>query len=174
MSRFFITLFTALSILLCNAQEKHLEFNGVAINGTLEGITEDIKASGLKFDCYQGNISMFYGKYLGYETDVIAVFSIPKHLIPFHINVKFKGCDDRDELESQYYNLKESLSALYGRPVETVHKTVFEYSCKFEVPETGIVELKMDINQQDLHCNIIDFTDKQNNIKSEKAMFGDL
>lgn len=172
MKKLLFALVAALTIFIGNAQE-HLKFNGIAINGNIEDITEDLVATKLKKDNINGNIAMLYGMYGGYPTDVIAIFSIPKQLIPFHITVSYPARNHFDELNKQYQDLKQFLIKEYGEPTSVKEDTEFEYNSTFELNELGSIELKMGINQMDNHFNSIDFSDKANTEKSEKAMFGE-
>ena len=116
---------------------------------------------------------MLYGMYGGYATDVIAIFSIPKQLIPFHISVSYPARNHFDELNKQYQDLKGFLIKEYGEPTTVNEQTEFEYNVAFDIKDLGLIELKMGINQMDNHFNSIEFSDKINTEKSEKAMFGE-
>ena len=172
MKRLLSIIFFELFVLIGNAQD-HLKINGIAINGNIEDITEDLVATKLKKDNINGNIAMLYGMYGGYATDVIAIFSIPKQLIPFHITVSYPARNHFEELNKQYQDLKQFLTKEYGEPTTVSEDSEFEYNATFDLKELGTVELKMGINQLEHHFNSIDFSDKINTEKSEKAMFGE-
>lgn len=172
MKKLLFIIFFALTVFIGNAQD-HLKFNGIAITGNIEDLTEDLVTTKLKKDNINGNIAMLYGMYGGYATDVIAIFGIPKQLIPFHITVTYPARNHFNELNKQYQDLKQFLIKEYGEPTSTKEDTEFEYNSTFDLKDLGIVELKMMINQMDNHCNSIEFSDKINTEKSEKAMFGE-
>ena len=100
------------------AQEKHLGFRGIPVDGALERFVEEMESVGYeKLYRYNGSVLM-RGFFAGYDDCLVEVnsYSIDGTDLVYRVSVKLGGGDEWDLLEGIYMNLKGLLSKKYGYP----------------------------------------------------------
>ena len=127
MKTILISLFSTIVFISSFAQnntvsEKHLNFKGVPIDGTLNEYVSKMKASGFNLVKTQDGVAMLKGDFAAYKGCIVGVATLKGKDLVSKITVLFPDCDTWSALSSNYYNIKELLTEKYGKPSEIVEK----------------------------------------------------
>ncbi len=161
------------------ADNPHLIFKGVPIDGTLSEYVAKMKLNGFTVVASEPGMSMLQGDFAGYKDCFVGVVTMKQKDLVSRIKVLFPDRDDWASVYGNYLNLKEMLIQKYGQPAEVVEEfpsnsTVTSESLKymyakggecnyftaFETPK-GRVSLRID--NTDSRCFIsLTYTDKIN------------
>lgn len=99
------------------AQEEHLSFKGVPINGTLKAYTAAMVKAGFKSEgTTKDGVSLLSGDFAGYKGCVIGVSTLSSCDVVSRIAVLFPEKDTWSTLEYDYERLKTMLTTKYGEP----------------------------------------------------------
>lgn len=99
------------------AQEKHLSFKGIPINGTLKQYTAAMVKAGFKSEgTTNDGVSLLSGDFAGYKGCVIGVSTLSNCDVVNRIAVLFPEKDTWATLVYDYENLKSMLTTKYGEP----------------------------------------------------------
>lgn len=114
-----------LCLLLANsicAQNQHLTFKGVPIDGTLKDYTEAMKKAGFKYEGSQDGVSILSGDFAGFKQCLIGVSTLSNCDVVSRIAVIFPSRNTWSSLVGDYEQLKAMLSKKYGNPEESSEK----------------------------------------------------
>lgn len=156
-----VLLFIICSLFFCNlsAQEKHMEFKGIPINGTLSTFVQKMKVKGYKTVYTQDNAVVMEGEFIGKKADIY-ILATPKTKIVWKVGVNLEKEISWSSLKSEYNKIKESYMNKYGKPLhsfERFDEPYYEgdgyelqalkmekctYTSYFETPE-GIISVGM-------------------------------
>lgn len=115
-------------IILCSlvsyvsfAQEKHMEFKGIPLNGTLSSFVQKMKVKGYKTVYTEDNAVIMNGEFIGKNANV-AILAAPKSKIVWKVGVNLDKEVSWSSLKAEYKNIKESYIKKYGRPLHTFER----------------------------------------------------
>ena len=114
-----------LFLLLANsifAQNQHLTFKGVPIDGTLKDYTEAMKKAGFNYVGTQDGVSILSGDFAGFKQCLIGVSTLSNCDVVSRIAVVFPSKDTWSSLIGDYEQLKSMLSKKYGNPEQSSEK----------------------------------------------------
>ena len=140
-----ITLSAILISLNLNAQtadNQHLMFKGVPIDGTLSEYVEKMKLNGFVVAASEPGTSLLQGDFAGYKDCFVGVVTMKQKDLVSRIKVMFPEREDWSSLYGNYVNLKDMLTQKYGQPTEVVevfpsNPTVTDESLKFIYVSSG-------------------------------------
>ena len=176
-----ITLSAILISLNLNAQtadNQHLMFKGVPIDGTLSEYVEKMKLNGFTLLGSENNGAIFTGEFANYQNCKIGVGTSNKKDLVSTVFVMFPEREEWNDLYGDYNRLKQMLSEKYGIPNESKEKWENDYEpslafrmsaikrgeCNFTttfVTPNGKIQLR--IEHQDATCFVfLGYFDKIN------------
>ncbi|MBR5562994.1 MAG: hypothetical protein IKW11_02065 [Bacteroidales bacterium] len=118
MKRLLISLIAVMFASALWAQNQHLTFKGVPIDGTLNDYVVKMSAAGFTHLQTEDGIATLKGDFAGYKDCRIYVQTLkPKNLVS-EIVVEFPARTEWFEIESDYKKLKGMLTTKYGNPKE--------------------------------------------------------
>jgi hypothetical protein len=100
----------------------HLTFNGVSIDGALSAYVLKMEKGGFTQIDSQDGYALLRGDVGSYKNCDVAVETLKEKDVVSKIAVMFPTCDTWSSLSSNYFSLKENLTAEYGRPWNQVEK----------------------------------------------------
>jgi hypothetical protein len=98
------------------AQEEHLSFKGVPIDGTLKQYTNAMVKAGFHFEGAEGGLSILSGDFAGFKDCIIGVSTLSNCDVVSHIAVLFPNRGTWSLLLNDYEQLKAMLTKKYGEP----------------------------------------------------------
>ena len=98
------------------AQEEHLSFKGVPINGTLKAYTAAMVKAGFKSEGTQDGLSLLSGDFAGFKGCIVGVSTLTNCDVVNRIVVLFPEKDTWASLMGDYEHLKSLLTTKYGEP----------------------------------------------------------
>ena len=98
------------------AQEEHLSFKGVPINGTLKQYTAAMVKAGFKSEGTQDGLSLLSGDFAGFKDCIVGVSTLSNCDVVNKIVVLFPEKDTWSSLINDYEHLKSMLTTKYGEP----------------------------------------------------------
>lgn len=104
------------------AQETHLKFKGVPIDGSLTEFVSKMKTAGFTHIGTKDGIAILEGDFAGYKNCNVGVYTVKPLNIVSKIVVLFDDSDKWSDLESDYNTLKEMLTEKYGDPAQVIEK----------------------------------------------------
>ena len=122
-----ITLFLTLISLISFAQEnkanqQHLTFKGIAIDGRLNDFVAKLKTNGFTFLGTEEGITMLQGDFASYKNCLVAVSTLKQKDLVSKISVIFQEKKNWASLSNNYFSLKELLIEKYGEPSAVVEE----------------------------------------------------
>lgn len=102
------------------AQNEHLKFKGVPIDGTRNEFVQKMKAAGFTYLGIEEDITFLKGDFAGVKGCTVAVTTLKGRDLVSRIAVIFPESDTWQGVESYYQDLKVSLSKKYGEPTDSV------------------------------------------------------
>lgn len=172
-----------------SAQNSHLTFKGVPIDGSLNEFVNKMKEAGFMHTDTQNGVATLKGDFAGYKSCFIFVRTLKPRYLVSEIVVAFPFRSYWYEAESDYKNLKDMLTRKYGEPVKV--KEEFNrnnpsddykfhylkryegfYYCVFEA-ENGRLSLEIEGDGTRGRVNLW-YTDKINTAKTEADAMNDL
>ena len=122
MKNLLITLALVLSTMQLVAQtadNQHLMFKGVPIDGTLSEYVEKMKLNGFTLLGSENNGAIFTGEFANYQNCKIGVGTSNKKDLVSTVFVLFPEREEWNDLYGDYSRLKQMLSEKYGIPNES-------------------------------------------------------
>lgn len=104
------------------AQEEHLSFKGVPINGTLKQYTAVMVKAGFKSEGTQDGISFLSGDFAGFKNCIVGVATVKNCDVVNRIAVLFPEKETWSALLGDYEHLKDLLTEKYGEPEQNVER----------------------------------------------------
>jgi len=103
------------------AQEKHLEFKGTPLNGTLTSFVQKMKTKGYKTILTQDNAVVMGGEFIGKKANIY-ILATPKTKIVWKVGVNLEKEISWSSLKSEYRKIKESYIKKYGKPLHSFER----------------------------------------------------
>lgn len=108
------------------AQQQHLTFKGVPIDGTMKECTTALVKAGLNVDSRENGMTILTGEVAGFKNCIVGVSSAQNSDLVCNIGVLFPERDQWTVLEKDYMQLKTMLTKKYGNPTQSNEEfTVF-------------------------------------------------
>lgn len=104
------------------AQEEHLSFKGVPINGTLKAYTAAMVKAGFKSEGTQDGLSLLSGDFAGFKGCIVGVSTLKNCDVVNRIAVLFPEKETWSALLGDYEHLKDLLTEKYGEPEQKVER----------------------------------------------------
>ena len=104
------------------AQEEHLSFKGVPINGTLKQYTAAMVKAGFKSEGTEDGLSILSGDFAGFKDCLVGVSTLKNCDVVNRISVLFPEKDTWSALLGDYEHLKDLLTTKYGEPSENTER----------------------------------------------------
>lgn len=104
------------------AQEEHLSFKGVPINGTLKAYTAAMVKAGFKSEGTQDGLSLLSGDFAGFKGCIVGVSTLKNCDVVNRIAVLFPEKETWSALLGDYEHLKDLLTEKYGEPEQNVER----------------------------------------------------
>lgn len=104
------------------AQEEHLSFKGVPINGTLKAYTAAMVKAGFKSEGTQDGLSLLSGDFAGFKGCIVGVSTVKNCDVVNRIAVLFPEKETWSALLGDYEHLKDLLTEKYGEPEQNVER----------------------------------------------------
>ena len=104
------------------AQEEHLSFKGVPINGTLKQYTAAMVKAGFKSEGTQDGLSLLSGDFAGFKGCIVGVSTVKNCDVVNRIAVLFPEKETWSALLGDYEHLKDLLTEKYGEPEQNVER----------------------------------------------------
>lgn len=108
------------------AQEQHLSFKGVPIDGTLKQYTNAMIKAGFHFEGTEGGLSILSGDFAGFKDCIVGVSTLSNCDVVSHIAALFPDRETWSLLLNDYEQLKAMLTKKYGDP-DTVREKFTGY-----------------------------------------------
>lgn len=189
MRRFLTTIISIVFATALLAQEAHLKFKGVPIDGSLTEFVSRMKTAGFTHIGTKDGIAILEGDFAGYKNCNVGVYTVKPLNIVSMIAVGFNIRDKWSDLESDYNLLKELLTEKYGAPTKVIEEfkrspdddkdklhELFMNRCTWaSLFETESGEIELLINSVDLEsCVVLRYRDKVNTGKVRQQALEDL
>ena len=134
--------FSTMQLVAQTADNQHLMFKGVPIDGTLSEYVEKMKLNGFVVSASESGKSLLKGDFAGYKDCFVGVVTMKQKDLVSRIKVMFPEREDWSSLYGNYVNLKDMLTQKYGQPTEVVevfpsNPTVTDESLKFIYVSSG-------------------------------------
>lgn len=182
-------LLTAVAMLLvlsvCYAQEGHMKFKGVSMDGTLQSFTKELKSKGLALVKDGRELSVMKGKFAGQKHCKVNVFPNQAGSV-YSVTVSFPIMKKWDELEDSYLKYKSMLREKYGDPVgeeeyfgylseKMISIKLDKYRCySVFACQEGEVRIEI-VHEKKSSCYVkLTYFDKQNRDRQRQQIMGDL
>ena len=112
--------FSTMQLVAQTADNQHLMFKGVPIDGTLSEYVEKMKLNGFVVTASEPGTSLLKGDFAGYKDCFVGVVTMKQKDLVSRIKVLFPEREDWSSLNGNYVNLKDMLIQKYGQPTEVV------------------------------------------------------
>lgn len=104
------------------AQNEHLSFKGVPIDGTLNHYVQEMRQKGFTLVKTGKSEAILRGDFAGIKGCEVGVYTLDAMDLVSNIGVIFPYQITWARLEGDYQSLKRNLTSKYGRPTECVEK----------------------------------------------------
>ncbi len=115
MRHLLLTILLTFVVGICCAQNEHMKFKGIPMEGSLQTFTTKLKAKGYTSIGIQDGVSLLTGEFAGYKDCTIGAVADKSGMI-CKVTVIFPNMDKWGELERCYSNYKSMLTEKYGEP----------------------------------------------------------
>lgn len=192
MKKLFIVLICVTLFCSVKAQDQHLSFKGVPINGTLKEYTNSMVKKGFHFEGTEDGLSILSGDFAGFKDCYIGVSTLKSCDVVSHIAVIFPNRDKWSLLISDYETLKTMLTEKYGAPddyeerftghvggddyfkMHALHSGEYEWYTVFRT-DLGSIELSLiEGTEYSTGCVRLSYYDKANSEKVMQSAMDDL
>ena len=189
MRRFLTTIISLIFATAVFAQETHLKFKGVPIDGSLTEFVNKMKTAGFTHRGTEDGIAILEGDFAGYKNCNVAVYTVKPLNIVSMIGVIFENRHNWSDLESDYNLLKELLTEKYGVPTKVIeefertyindndkiHELSMERGTWASVFETESGDIELMILSEGLRSSVVlRYRDKVNTGKVRQQALEDL
>lgn len=118
---------------LCNAQNNHLKFKGIPIEGTQNSFVQKLKAKGFTYIGMNEGIAILEGEFAGMKNCSVLVSRFSDKDAVEIVAVFLPERDNWTSIMTDYYNYKELLTTKYGNPesIEQIDKNITSDYLKF-------------------------------------------
>ena len=137
----FFFVFTTITTLF-KAQDSHLTFKGIPIDGKLNEFVIKMQNSGFHLISEENGIAMLKGDFASYKDCFIGVATLKNNDLVNKIVVVFPERETWSTLYNNYYSLKKLLTEKYGEPSHNVEK--FDSYSEPKDDQNKMYEVKFD------------------------------
>jgi hypothetical protein len=189
MRKFLFTFICFTIVISLHAQDAHLKFKGIPIDGPLTEFVNKMKGAGFTHLGTKEGMAALQGDFAGYRSCTVAVFTVQPLNVVSMIGVVFRPRDNWADLESDYNFFKDMLTEKYGSPsvvVEEFDRSPQDNNDKlYELQmnrctwvsgfQTDLGKIELSIEYQDLQSRVVlRYRDKINTEKVRKQALEDL
>lgn len=189
MKKILVTLVAGILTISLFAQDSHLKFKGVPIDGSLTEFVNKMKSAGFTHIGTEDGIAALQGDFAGYKNCTVAVFTVKPLNVVSMIGVIFNSRDNWADLEGDYDFFKEMLTEKYGVPAVVIEEfkrspqddndKLYELSmnrCTWASAfQTELGEIELSIEHQDFQSRVVlRYRDKTNTERVRKQALEDL
>ena len=189
MKKILATLLSVLIAFSLFAQDAHLKFKGVPIDGSLTEFVNKMKSAGFTHIGTQDGMAALQGDFAGYKNCTVAVFTVKPLNIVSMIGVIFQSRENWADRESDYDFFKEMLTEKYGAPAVVIeefdrapkdnnaklHELTMDRCTWASGFETELGEIELSIEYQDFQSRVVlRYRDKINTEQVRKQALEDL
>lgn len=114
MRKFLFTLAFALMAMVTFAQDEHMTFKGIPMQGPLNTFVQKLKDKGFILVESKKEGAILNGKFASYNDCLVFVYTENGNVS--HVGVMFPEQKTWSEITTMYYSLKEMLTEKYGTP----------------------------------------------------------
>jgi len=122
MKKFLFTIIACIYAMAMQAQNDHLKFKGVPIDGTLQEYVQKMRAAGFTSTAQQDGIAILKGDFAGFKGCTIGVATLDGKDLVSKITVFFPENTKWSALYGTYEHLKSLLTEKYGHPANSVEE----------------------------------------------------
>jgi len=122
MKRLLTVIFVCLCALTAQAQNEHLTFKSVPIDGHLIFYIEKMKLKGFSLVEKEDNSARLKGDFAGVKDCFLDVATLSYQDLVYYITVSFPVQEDWEGLFGMYSELKSMLTEKYGKPANVVEE----------------------------------------------------
>lgn len=191
MKKLLVTVLLALLFGAVSAQNEHLNFKGVPIDGCSKDFVKNIQSKGFEIVRNSEGLLSLRGVFCGKPNCIVIVNTLEEEDVVSAVNVLFERENTWHALSNNYDTLKNMLTEKYGDPVEVKESFVNLYSeedflkitrlqandCEWRsVFETGVGQIVLSIVynlEYGSHVKL-EYRDRINGMKSRAAAIEDL
>jgi hypothetical protein len=191
MKKLLVTALMALFAGVVCAQNEHLTFKGVPIDGCSKDFVKSIQSKGFEMVKNSDGLLSLRGGFCGKPNCTVIVNTLEEEDVVSAVNVLFERENTWHALSNNYDTLKNMLTEKYGAPVEVKESFVNLYSeedflkitrlqandCEWRsVFETGVGQIVLSIVYvMEYGCHVkLEYRDRINGMKSRAAAIEDL
>lgn len=175
------------------AQNIHLNFKGVPIDGTLSDFTSRMKQKGFRYEGRGNGGNLLQGDFAGFKNCIVHVSTLDGKDLVSKITVKFPDRERWESLHNDYRSLKDLLTEKYGKPSSCTEEFKSHYrdaedddskisalkydKCAYETIftlENGTIRLWLDHNRIYDCFVMLSYQDKANSQAVREHIIGDL
>jgi hypothetical protein len=134
---------------LLYAQDEHLTFKGIPIDGTLESVTQQLEAKGYTRLDADDDLQIMSGDFAGYSNCQLIISTVKNLDLTYLVLVSFEKKTTWHDLYGNYKSLKDLLAKKYGEPstnIEQFHRKItpgYEMYYLDECRYTTLYELEL-------------------------------
>ena len=173
----------------CSAQNNHMKFKGIPMDGTLQSFTSKLKAQGYTSLLTLNGVATLKGEFAVYKNCTIKAIADQSGMI-CKVTVSIPKMDKWSELESCYKDFKSMLTDKYGRPTQCVEEfqrpqTDDDFTklhalktdgCKYySIFTCDNGEIQLEMTYKNFNCHVVlSYFDNANQAKLKKQIMDDL
>lgn len=189
MRKFLFTLAFALMAMVTFAQDEHMTFKGIPMQGPLNDFVQKLKGKGFTLMESTKETAVLNGKFATYDNCYVCVYTEKNNVSS--VAVMFPEQETWNAITRRYYNLKEMLTEKYGAPVATIERfsdrepvsdvmrfyAILKDECKYQSTfetKNGSMILSMIKVNFNTASVVIRYTDNINEEELRKTMMDDL
>ena len=174
---------------ICSAENEHMKFKGIPMEGSLQTFTTKLKAKGYTPVGIQDGVSWLTGDFGGHKNCTIGAIADQRGMI-CKVSVIFPDMDKWAELEQCYSYYKSMLTEKYGKPKDCVesfqrdnidddsskkHELGMDRCKYYSVFNGDNGKICLEITHQSFTCNVVlSYFDNANQSKLRQQIMDDL
>ena len=126
MKRFIITAVAVLMAVTLNAQDAHLKFKGIPIDGEYKAFSQKLVQKGFKQVEVSTDGIILVGNFMATPGVMVVVYPDPKSKAVSMVSAMIETGDSWAQIESKYYDVIDTYKEKYGEPTEHVEEFTTE------------------------------------------------
>lgn len=126
MRRFFITIAVILLSMSLNAQDAHLKFKGIPIDGEYKAFAQKLVQKGFKQIEVSTDGIVLIGNFMATPGVMVVVYPDPTSKAVSMVSAMIETNDSWAQIESRYYDVIDTYKEKYGEPTEHVEEFTTE------------------------------------------------
>ena len=122
MKRFIITVVAVLMAVTLNAQDAHLKFKGIPIDGEYKAFSQKLVQKGFKQVEASADGIILVGNFMATPEVLVVVYPDPTSKAVSMVSAMIEAGDNWAEIESGYYDVINTYKQKYGEPTEHIEE----------------------------------------------------